>query len=143
MYSNHEMADMHFCYGMANGSNPEARRLYHERLQRLQETGQLGALRIDVGRHTERNVRLDEDIIQSVIDNPNVSTRQLEAQFGVPRQIVWEIIHNAGYYPYHLQRVQALYPGDCLLRLEFCRWFLNEPQVKNENFGWRVLFTDE
>lgn len=30
VYTNKEMTDMHFCYGLANGSTPEALRLYRE-----------------------------------------------------------------------------------------------------------------
>lgn len=44
-------------------------------------------------------------------------------------------------YPYHLQRVQALYPGDHIRRLAFCQWFLQ--QQAHPNFAWHVLFTDE
>lgn len=36
VYTNNEMADMHFCYGLANGSTPEAQRLYRERFPNRQ-----------------------------------------------------------------------------------------------------------
>lgn len=158
-FTNGEMADMHFCYGMANGSNLEARRLYRERFpnrripdrrifeyihRRLRETGQFAQVRVDLGRNRmQRNVRIEGDVIQRVEADPDVSTRRLAAEFGVSHQTIWRIIHDAGYYPYHLQRVQALYPGDRYLRLDFCHWFLDQPRHGFENFGYGVLFTDE
>lgn len=36
VYTNKEMADMHFCYGLANGSSSEAVRLYRERFPNRQ-----------------------------------------------------------------------------------------------------------
>lgn len=38
-FTNSELADMHFCYGLANGSKPEAMRLYRERFPNRQMPG--------------------------------------------------------------------------------------------------------
>lgn len=158
-YTNHEMADMHYCYGMARGSTIEAQRLYTELYpnrqipsrplfqrihQRLGESGQLLPVRVDAGRQrTLQNVNIEEAVIQRVEVDQAVSTRQLAIEFGVSQATIWRIIHDAGFYPYHLQRVQALYDGDRHRRLDFCNWFLNQPGFGNTNFGWNVLFTDE
>lgn len=158
-YTYEQLADMHYFYGMANGNSSEARRLYSvhfptrripdsrlfDRIhRRLRETGQLAPVRIDVGAVVaQQNVIVDEVILQRVRDDPDISTRRLATELGVSRMAVWRVIHDAGYYPYHLQRVQALYPGDRIPRLNFCRWFLNQPQIGNQNFAWNILFTDE
>lgn len=159
-YSYEEYADMHYMYGMANGNTHEAQRLYQEHFpnrqipdpriferihRRLRETGQLAPARIDAGglAVSVRNVNISDVVIQRVRDNPETSTRLLATELGVSRMTVWRIIHDAGYYPYHFQRVQALYPGDRIQRLNFCRWFLNQPRIGNENFASLILFTDE
>lgn len=42
-----------------------------------------------------------------------------------------------------MQRVQALLPGDYRPRLEFCHWLRNIPTIRNQNFAFNILFTDE
>lgn len=160
VYTYEEFADMHYFYGMARGSGLEARRLYREHYpnrripshtiferihRRLRETGQLAPTRNEAGGPAvpPQNVNLEEAVIQRLIAEPDISTRQLAMEFDVTRMTIWRIIKNAGYYPYHLQRVQALYPGDKIHRLNFCRWVLNQPQMGNENFAMNILFTDE
>ena len=41
-------------------------------------------------------------------------------------------------YPYHVQRVQHLGPGDFARRLEFCKWLNGSRQLHRY-----ILFTDE
>jgi len=41
-------------------------------------------------------------------------------------------------YPYHVQRVQHLRPGDFAERLEFCKWLIGSRQLHRY-----TLFTDE
>lgn len=151
---------MHFCYGLADGSCTGARRFYEERFpnrripdsrmfarihQRLRETGQLAPVRIEGGGHApQRNaIDIEEIVIQRLEADQELSTRRLAAELGVSRMTIWRIIHDAGLYPYHFQRVQPLYPGDRERRREYCHWFLNQPRVNLRNFGWNVLFTDE
>ena len=81
--------------------------------------------------------------INELAQNPELSTRQLAAEFGVDHTIIWKILHDENLYPYHLQRVQALYEGDRERRVDFCRWFLNQHGVHGGNFAWNILFTDE
>lgn len=159
-YTNEEFADMHYFYGMANGSSLEARRLYlanfpnrripdqgiFERIhRRLRETGQLAPFRAEAGGQAVglQNLNMEDVVLRRIRDDPEISTRRLATELGVSRMNIWRIIHDAGYYPYHFQRVQALYPGDRIARLNSCRWFLNQPRFNNENFAWNTLFTDE
>lgn len=90
-----------------------------------------------------RQINIDNAVIQQLQDEPEASTRRMAIQYGVSQSTIWRIINDAGYYPYHLQRVQALYAGDRNRRLTFCNWFLNQPLHGNENFAWPILFTDE
>lgn len=52
----------------------------------------------------------------------------------------WQILNRANLYPYHFQRVQALYQNDNVRRLQFCDWFINQRYNNhlNENFGWNI-----
>jgi hypothetical protein len=79
-YSTREMADMIFCYGLANGSNREARaryvqnyptrrvpsqKLFSKLFQRLAETGSLTPRVIDRGRtRSVRTPDMEERILE-------------------------------------------------------------------------------
>lgn len=161
-YSYREMADIHFCYGLANGVSLRAQRFYGERFpnrrlpdrrmfvsihRRLSETGRFYVPRRDVGgvpaANALRMADVERIVLQRIRDEPTISTRRLGAELRVPHSTVWRIIHQAGFYPYHFQRVQALYPGDRVQRAAFCDWFMRQRGRQNENFGWNVLFSDE
>ena len=45
-------------------------------------------------------------------------------------------------FPYHLQRMHAQNAADYPLRVDFCRWFLQQRAI-TPNFSENVLFTDE
>lgn len=157
-YTNSEMAEMHFMYGLANGNAKEARRLYIERFpnriipdhrifstihRRLVETGSVGKISSDVGR--PRNVRtpqIEEAVLNEIEEHPETSTRKISDKFNVSHQVVWRILNESSFYPYHIQRVQALLPRDFPCRINFCQWYLTKLAV-DPNFECKILFTDE
>ena len=47
-------------------------------------------------------------------------------------------LHAEGMYPYHVQRVQNLRPGDFAERLNFCKWLNGSRQLHRY-----IMFTDE
>lgn len=157
-YTNHELADMVFIYGSANGNAHEARRLYQERFptrrlpdrktfervfRRLGETGQFKALTVNYGAPREiRTVDLEERILQRVETEREISIRQLSREFGIGVATVWDILHEDNLYPYHLQRVQALCERDYPLRLNFSEWFQQQVHA-NPYFLPSLWFTDE
>ena len=51
---------------------------------------------------------------------------------------MWRTLHAEGMYPYHVQRVQHLGPGDFAERLEFCKWLNGIRELHRYS-----LFTDE
>lgn len=158
-YTNIEMADIHYFYGLGDGNSLRARELYLEQFpnrraphrntfdainRRLREIGQFTPLRVDAGRERIMTYpNLAEAVLEYVADNPSISTRRLAAEFHTSQSSIWRILHEAGLYPYHLQRVQALQPKDYQPRFNFCQWFLHQPRIRNRNFGAFVLFTDE
>lgn len=158
LYSNAEMADMHFVYGLANGNSLEASRRYAEmypqrvapyhtlfaRLhQRLRETGTFTKRKYDCGRQREvRTPALEEAVLNLIDEQPDISTRKISLQLHVNHMTVFAILKEQLLYPYHMQRVQALLPRDFPNRLAFSNWML-EMVGQNPEFLEQVLFTDE
>ena len=156
-YTNADMTDMHFIYGLADGNALEARRLYIERFpariapdrkmfesihRRLQETGTLkrngGAGRP----RTTRTVALEENVLNVVEEEPGTSTRKIAEVLNISNGTVWKILRENMLYPYHIQRVQALLPTDFPPRIEFCQWLLQK-MVEIPQLLMLILFTDE
>lgn len=156
-YTNAEMTDMHFIYGLADGNSREARRLYLERFpnrnvpdrktfqsihQRLHETGSLKRSGGSGRPVTVRTVEVEENVLNMVAEDPGTSTRRIANTLNVSKGTIWNILRYYLLYPYHLQRVQALLPADFPPRIEFCQWLLHTlvliPQLLSV-----ILFTDE
>lgn len=159
LYSNHEMADMHFIYGKANGSATKAARLYREAYpdrrqpsskmfvkihQRLCEIGTFQPSTQDYGRpRSVSTAELEERVLVRIEEEPELSCRRIAHQEGIQSHTtIWKILRNQLLYPYHLQRVQALVPADFHSRTGFCQWLMNE-RVCDPMFVSKILFTDE
>ncbi|KAJ4425767.1 hypothetical protein ANN_27390, partial [Periplaneta americana] len=157
MYTNQELADIHFMYGKADGNAALARRLYQERYPqrqcpdrktfvrlhyRLCEYGKFNSPGLGRGRPRSRTPEVQEEILEAVNMTPSISTRRVALQVNVPHTTVWRLLKEYQLYPYHLQHVQALSPADYPARVRFSQWFLQQCGV-NPNFPALVLFTDE
>ncbi|KAJ4451677.1 hypothetical protein ANN_03147 [Periplaneta americana] len=157
MYSNQELAEIHFMYGKADGNAALARRLYQERYPqrqcpdrktfvrlhyRLCEYGKFNSPGLGRGRPRSTTPEVQEEILEAVNMTTPISTRRVALQVNVPHTTVWRLFKEYQLYPYHLQRVQALSPADYPARVRFCQWFLQQCGV-NPNFPALVLFTDE
>lgn len=157
-YSNAELADIIFTYGKANGNGHLAQRIYEETypgrqiphhttfasvFQRLRDTGKFEVNRRDTGRDREvRTPEFEEAILEIIDEDPSTSTRCIAAQLGASNRLVWQVLHDNRYYPYHLQRVQALLERDFVPRVEFSNWLLSEWDHDRE-FAKIIIFTDE
>ncbi|KAJ4449501.1 hypothetical protein ANN_00901 [Periplaneta americana] len=129
MYSNQELAEIHFMYGKADGNAALARRLYQERYPqrqcpdrkpfvrlhyRLCKYGKFKSPGLGRGRLRSRTPEVQKEILEAVNMTPSISTRRVTLQVNVPHTTVWR----------------------------FCQWFLQQCGV-NPNFPALVLFTDE
>jgi hypothetical protein len=56
--------------------------------------------------------------------------------------LVYRTLKEQGLQPYHVQRVQALQPNDCICQQEFCEWAIQKC-VDQAGCLRIVLFTDE
>ncbi|KAJ4425631.1 hypothetical protein ANN_27827 [Periplaneta americana] len=157
MYSNQELAEIHFMYGKADGNAALARSLYQERYPqrqcpdrktfvrlhyRLCEYGKFNSPGLGRRRPRSTTPEVQEEIMEAVNMTPSISTRRVALQVNVPHTTVWRLLKEYQLYPYHLQRVLALSPADYPVRVRFCQWFLQQCGV-NPYFPALVLFTDE
>lgn len=158
-YSNIELVDMMLIYGEVQHNTAAASRLYAERFPdrptpspqtftrliiRARETGSLQTHQGrdgGPGRH-RRVLDAEEQILNLADENPSTSTRRIARQTGVSNRIVWRTLRENQLYPFHVQRVQALQPQDHPLRVDFCRWFLQQHD-EIPNFSSNVLAIDE
>jgi len=93
-------------------------RVYHT----LRDTGTLPCVRIAAERGVSEGVDEEEGFVQMVQSSPRVSTRRIARRHRVPHTRVWRTLHAEGMYPYHVQRVQHLGPGDFVERLDVAQW---------------------
>ena len=55
---------------------------------------------------------------------------------------MWEVLHDNGQHPFHVQHVQELNVEDHPRRVQFARWFLHK-KVEKPRFSSKVLLRDE
>lgn len=158
VYSFSEQVDMLLVLGLCQHNYSKSVQVYREKFpnrqtpdrrtfasieRRLRETGMLSVHRPNAGRTSNvRRLREEQQVLDIVSENPNISTRLLEHQIGVPKTAVNRILKQQLLHPYHLQPVQELLPGDHDARLLFAR-IMRQKRRLDPNFHKRVLFTDE
>ncbi|KAJ4437984.1 hypothetical protein ANN_13923 [Periplaneta americana] len=107
MYSNQELAEIHFMYGKADGNAALARRLYQERYPqrqcpdrktfvrlhyRLCEYGKFNSPGLGRGRPRSTTPEVHEEILEAVNMTPSISTRRVALQVNVPHTTVWILL---------------------------------------------------
>lgn len=158
LFSNTELVDMVLIYGEVGGNAVRAKELYRERfpnrripdsrtfsntVQHLRDHGSFKLQTQDRGRaRTGRILNVEPQILDAVEAEPSISTRRLALRFDVSQFTIWRTLNEQGLHPYHVQRVQALQPGDPLRRQVYCRWILNKVN-QQRNFLMHLLSTDE
>jgi hypothetical protein len=133
MYSDQELADMRFVYGLAYGNAVVAHCLYQESYpgrkcpdrkafvsiqRRLCEHWNVVPRVANRRRTRSTTSEMEEDIVDVVNETPAISAR---------RSVVHSIVgafQERQLYPYNLQCVQALSLQDYPARVMFCQWFL-------------------
>ncbi|KAJ4434714.1 hypothetical protein ANN_23282 [Periplaneta americana] len=117
MYSNEELAEIHFMYGKAHGNDALARRLYQERYPqrqcpdrktfvrlhyRLCEYGKFNSHGLGRGRPRSTTPEVQEEILEAVNMTPSISTRRVALQVNVPHTTVWRLLKEYQFFNPHL-----------------------------------------
>ncbi|KAJ4436003.1 hypothetical protein ANN_18627 [Periplaneta americana] len=144
MYSNQELAEIHFMYGKAGAM-----------LRWLVVCTRRGTHsdNVQIGRHLYVSITGTTKIYNSRSTGGASGGCEHDSFYQHTKGSVasqcssydcLETVERVPYqlYPYHLQRVQALSPADYPARVRFCQWFLQQCGI-NPNFPALVLFTDE
>jgi len=148
-----EYANMIYVFGFCDGYSVQAvaeyqqrfpnhriptRRVFTQVYQTLQDTGTLPGVHIAAECDVNEGVNEEEGIVQMAQSSPRASTRRTARRLRVPHTRMWRTLHAEGMYPYHMQRMQHLRPGDFAERLEFCKWLNGIRELHRYS-----LFTDE
>lgn len=151
MFTNSEYADMHFAYGFCDVNSRASvveygrrfpnrhvpnRQVFTDLHNHLRGTGTI--VKHSTGSFNQTPVQLEENIIYSVHRSPGTSIRRLSNQHITSSSKTWRLFSNEGLYPFHMQKVQALHPGDDVRRSVFCRWVTSHRRLVK-----LILFTDE
>jgi len=77
-----------------------------------------------------------------VMLNPQIFTRVIERQHGIPRSTTNRILRTFKFHPYHINLTQRLEGKDFQRRVQFCNWTQGQIQ-RNLAFVENLLFSDE
>lgn len=156
-YSVQERVQMHVIYGEARGNSRLACRLYADRFpqrripyhsmfarvhRQLMETGSVIVKRINAGRRHLLTPHQEENILDLIEENPEISIRRTSLQLRIPKTRIHSFIKRQLLKPFHFQKVQELKPEDLPRRRNFSLWALEQ---HNQDFEFlnRFFFTDE
>ena len=88
-----------------------------------------------------RILQTEEQILERVEEQHDISLRRLAAEVGVLRFVVHRTLKKQGLYPYHVQKVQALEPADFPRCVIYCEWLLQQCRERPKFLNC-ILFTD-
>ena len=154
-FSNEEYADIIYVYGFCDGNalaacreyerrfpnrRQPSRRVFSNSFQRLRECGI--SKRQKLGRNIIHTAEQEEMVIDSVLNEPEISTRRISINLGLSQSFVWKTLNREVLHPFHKQAVHNLVAGDAEQRLIFCRWLLEELN-RNPRIISEILWSDE
>lgn len=149
-YTPNEIVDMIMVLGECNGVYIDAATLYAERFPNRRHPSNVTirdlARRARAGRlsRKRRHYEYNEDDVRTVTIlamvhlNPQISSRQIERETGIPKSTALRILKRLKYHAYHITLTQELQPQDFAERLAFCQWAIQRPELCTH-----VMFSDE
>ena len=95
-----------------------------------------------ISRQNPSNEPRERNVLQAVVENPEISTRAIEGNTEVPKSTAQFILNKNKFYPYKFRICHGLRPGDDIRRRTFCEWFTRKCQ-DDENFPSKIIWSDE
>lgn len=155
-YENYEKFDMLECYIRSDNNSEIASELYLNRYPERRQPcktifNRLKQNLVDGGSFTKRrpkkyNIGNAEQtnigVVAMAVANPAISSRQIEAESGIPRRQALRILKAHNFKPYTIRKQHYLKPTDFQQRLEFCNWYIQKVE-ENHLFPSNVIWTDE
>lgn len=153
-FSNEEKYDMNTCYVLARRNSRNAANRYLEMYPERRQPHETLFRRIEFNlkrygsfKKPNRAARIvppevENLVLNEVRENPEVSTREIEANTHVPKTTAHRILKRQQYHPYKIYINQGLQEGDSERRLRFCNWYIQKCTEDN-NFPFHVLWSDE
>lgn len=152
-FSNWEKVNMYDCFILCHRNAERAQDMYFQRYPERRQPGRstFRMLRNNLitydsfkkhNRNRIPNENIETVVLQSVIDSPRTSLRQLENNVEVPKSTAQRILKKFKYRPYKTHISQGLRDGDSERRILFCNWFIEKCQ-ENRQFPLQVLWSDE
>lgn len=153
-FSNNEKFDMLSCYILSHRNSTRAAEMYINQYpeRRQPHVSTYRNLRVNLINHGSftkpyrKPQRISEEnrtnVLQAVVENPNISTREIQHNTGVSKSTAHKILKTHQYHPYKYNVCQALRPGDDERRREFCEWYTRQC-AQSDNFPSQILWSDE
>jgi len=134
-YISNEIVDILLVLGECHRNYRQAAILYRERygyrrcpnhttIRDIELRARQGRMKRD-----RQKVNYDNDarlatVLAAVHLNPQISSRQIERQIGIPRKTALRLLKNAKYHAYHITLTQTMKitDEDMRVRLLFCQW---------------------
>lgn len=156
MYENFEKCQMFICYIESGRNSEDALNLYFERYPERQQPSEqifprLENALMNYGSFVkprpkqyaiEGRDEVEAEVIGAVLENPEISTREITVTKGVSKSRSQRILKKYKYKPYKVRLTHQIFPGDQERRINFCNWFIRKCN-ENENFHRNVIWTDE
>lgn len=154
-FTNEEKYDILSCYILCQRNCVEAENMYLNKYPEQRQPDktifrrlvfnlkEYGAFKKPViSRQKHINEEKQYNVLQSVIEDPETSTRKIENQTGVAKSTSQFILRKTQFKPYKFRICQGLRPGDNERRRHFCEWYTRMCQ-DDFNFPYRVIWSDE
>lgn len=153
-FSNNEKFDMLSCYILRHKNSTRAAEMYFDRYpeRRQPHSSTYKNFRVNLINHGSftkpftKSTRISEEnkttVLQSVVENPNISVREIQHNTGIPKSTAHKILKIHKYHPYKYNLCQGLRPGDNERRREFCGWYTRQCD-ENDNFPCEIIWSDE
>lgn len=154
-FSNTEKFDMLSCYIVCQRNCVDAERAYSNKYPERRQPGksifrrlvfnlkEYGSFKKPVvSRQKQSNEESQRDVLQAVVENPEISTRTIEDNTGVAKSTAHFILKKNKYHPYKFRICHGLRPGDDARRRTFCEWYTRKCQ-DDENFPFKIIWSDE